>query len=598
MAAPIDPVARADAEEAMLRLRVGTSNRVLLGVSGAGAVVVALAWSSGRWGWLALWFGVMLASQVARIRSEVHACQADSGRPLAQRIGLASVSAFASGAVQALSLLFFPWEDGFEQSLHTVILLVMGTGAVVYTAGHPRTYYPYITPIVVGLVLAWWLGSTAATERPGLALGFGALILVYGFNLVGYARDTWAMFLNAAAMRHHEAQQSQRLAVAVRTAEAASHAKTRFLAAASHDLRQPIHTIALLTGVLKLRHQEDASTEVVTLLDLVVQSLSHQLDDLLDISKLDAGVVKVATQPLSLRRFLRRRLEEVQSDAQAKGLTIRLDAPDDATVDTDPNLLERVLRNLLSNAVKFTERGEIVLSLNAQGDAAVVTVRDTGCGIAIEHQDEVFHEFVQLNNPERDRTKGMGLGLSIVSRLCRLMGVALKLHSAPGQGSTFELLLPLHAVPAAEADHPPQAQQRQQLGLTVLVVDDELLVRGATALLLTELGCLCLLAEDLAGALRSSETERPDFLIADFRLRGNDNGIEVVRALRERYPDLPAAIVSGDIGPAQLLTIEMAGLRLLHKPVRLKTLLDLLHSIPLSAPPAQPPTTARGLPLV
>lgn len=301
----------------MLRLRVRTSNRVLLGVSGAGAVVVALAWSSERWGWLALWFGVMLASQVARIWSEMHAGQAASGRPLAQRVRLASVSAFSSGAVQALSLLFFPWEDGFEQSLHTVILLVMGTGAVVYTAGHPRTYYPYMAPIVVGLVLDWWFGSTAATERPDLALGFGALILVYGFNLVGYARDTWAMFLNAAAMRHHEAQQSQRLAVAVKEAEAASHAKTRFLAAASHDLRQPIHTIALLTGVLKLRHRQDTSTEVVALLDSVVQSLSQQLDDLLDISKLDAGVVQVSRQPLSLQRFLGRRLDELRNDAQA-----------------------------------------------------------------------------------------------------------------------------------------------------------------------------------------------------------------------------------------------------------------------------------------
>lgn len=408
MAESLDPSIRDDAQEAMLRLRVGTSNRVLLGVCSAGAVVAALAWSSQHWHWIALWYATMLASQGFRIWSEVHACQADSARPLAQRIDLAAASALGSGLAQALSLVFFPLMDGFEQSLHTLILLVMATGAVVYTAGHPRTYLPYLAPIIAGLVLAWWTLSAAAQERPWLAGGFGLLIAVYGFNLVGYARDTWTMFINAAAMRHHEALQSRHLAVAVRAAEAASHAKTRFLAAASHDLRQPIHTIALLTGVLKLRHQQDTSAEVVSLLDSVVQSLSQQLDDLLDISKLDAGVVKVAAQPLSLQRFLRRRLDEVQNDAQAKGLSLRLDAADDATVHTDPNLLERVLRNLLSNAVKFTERGEVVLGLKVRGEWAAITVRDTGCGIAPKHQDEVFHEFVQLNNPEATAPRAWG----------------------------------------------------------------------------------------------------------------------------------------------------------------------------------------------
>lgn len=579
MAGGFAPEIRADAEEAMLLLRVGTSTRVLFGVCGASALVVALAWSPlQHWRWLALWFCVVLASQGFRIWSEVSACQSTSARPLSQRAKIASASALGSGVTQAISLAFFPLMDAFEQSLHTVILLVMATGAVVYTAGHPRTYIPYLAPIIAGLVLAWWTLSAAAQERPWLAVGFGLLIAVYGFNLLGYARDTWTMFLNAAAMRHQEAQQSQRLAVAVRAAEAASHAKTRFLAAASHDLRQPIHTIALLTGVLKLRHQQDTSTEVVTLLDSVVQSLSQQLDDLLDISKLDAGVVKVAAQPLSLRRFLQRRLDEVQNDAQAKGLTTRLDAPQDATVHTDPNLLERVLRNLLSNAVKFTEQGDIGINLSTRGNIAVVTVRDTGYGIAPEHQDEVFHEFVQLNNPERDRTKGMGLGLSIVSRLCRLMGVPLKLYSNPGQGSTFELLLPLLSTPAKEWEHLPVQQQRLQLNLTVLVVDDETGVRSATALLLTELGCRCLQAEDLAGALREAKRQRPDFLIADYRLRGEDNGIEVVRALRKLCPCLPAAIVSGDIGSAQLQAIELAGLPLLHKPMRLDTLIGLLGS--------------------
>lgn len=578
MSTLLTPAISADAEEAMLRLRVGTSTRVLLGVCGAGAVVVTLAWSHTMWHVLALWYSVMLLSQAGRIWTEIYAAQVTSGRPLQQRLTFAAWSAFSSGLVQAASLLFFPSEDGFEQSLHTLILLVMSTGAVVYTAGHPRTYYPYMAPIVMALVLAWWIGSTAAAERPWLAAGFGVLILVYGANLVGYARDTWAMFVNAAAMRHQEALQNQRLAAAVNAAEAASHAKTRFLAAASHDLRQPIHTIALLAGVLKLRHRDDASAEVVTLLDSVVQSLSHQLDDLLDISKLDAGVVKVTAQPLLLQRFLRRRLDEVGNEARAKGLSLHLEIDDDLCVFTDPHLLERVLRNLLDNAVKFTHQGSVTLRLRREGGNALIEVADTGSGIPPGQQNEVFQEFVQLHNPERDRSKGMGLGLSIVDRLCRLLSIDLQLRSAQGQGTVFQLRLPLlTATTHRQGDHGATQPPPPALGLNVLVVDDEATVRQATAWLLSEIGCSCMAVEDRATALTAVRAQRPDVALVDYRLRDGDDGISVVQALREQIPGLPAAIVSGDIGPEQLQAVEAARLRLLHKPLSPQLLQMELH---------------------
>jgi signal transduction histidine kinase/ActR/RegA family two-component response regulator len=575
MSSPHAPEIQAEAEEAMLRLRTGSSNRVLAGVMGAGLVIVALGWSGDHWHWLAVWMLMLMLSQAVRIWTEVHAGNPASGRTLAQRIDLARRSALLSGTTQTLSLGFFPFEDAFAQSLHTLILLVISTGAVVYTAGHPRTYYPFMAPIMLGLPLAWWTLSSAAQARPLIAAGFGALILVYGYNLIGYARDTWTMFLNAAAMRHHEAQQSSRLSLAVKEAEAASHAKTRFLAAASHDLRQPIHTIALLAGVLKLRHARDDSAEAVRLLDAVVQSLSRQLDDLLDISKLDAGVVKVATQPLALNGFLRRRLDEVRSEAEAKGLNLQLEASAEVTVDTDPNLLERVVRNLLSNAVKFTDRGRVLLCLSLEDGLAVLRVQDTGRGIAAMHQREVFQEFVQLDNPERDRSKGMGLGLSIVERLCRLMDIEIRLTSQPGEGSTFELRLPLLNRPLQ-----PERQTRSPKialpTLTVLVVDDEITVRTATALLLEELGCRCMEAEDLDSALVAAKAQRPDFLMVDYRLRGAHTGIDVVTALRSLYPHLPAAVVSGDIGQDQLKAVEAAGLVMLHKPCRLETVMRLL----------------------
>lgn len=582
------PIILADAEEAMLRLRVGSGPRVLLGVGGAGLVQVALAWREAPLAGLVIWYLLVILTQLARIRSEAYACKAESGLPLEKRIRLVSYLALASGLVQAMSVLFFPFEDAAEQALHTLILLTLATGAVIYTAGHPRTYLPYMLPIVLALTPAWWFMAAIASERPWLAGIFGILLLFYAYNLVGYARDTWAMFINAAALRHQERQQSEKLAKAVRKAEAASQAKTRFLAAASHDLRQPIHTIALLTGVLKLRHQDGESKEVVRLLDTVVQSLSGQLDDLLDISKLDAGVVKASVQPLSLPRFLRNRLEEVRNEASAKHLGLHLDADQPATVLTDPNLLERVLRNLLNNAVKFTEQGEVRLSLSIEDDQAVVRIRDTGCGIAPERQQDVFQEFIQLNNPERDRAKGMGLGLSIVDRLCRLLDIDLRLTSQVNVGSTFELRMPLQDVGGSNERPLLMSSVSVRPGLRVMVVDDERTVRNATAWLLTEVGCECLLAEDLDEAVRLAARQSPDIVLADFRLRAEETGIAVIQALRESQPALPAAIISGDIGPEQLQAIEQAGLTLLHKPLRAEALLHWLSRHAVAKPHKQP----------
>lgn len=583
MTQAMDPAIRVDAEEAMLRLRRGSSWRVLLSVGSAGAVMVAMAASHTPWWALAGWYALLLISQAVRIRVERFASITGAAHPLNRRIAWMGWAALASGTVQAATLFFFGQEDPVEQALHTLILLVMCAGAVVYTAGYPRTYYPYMIPIVLAVALAWWTVSSAAVGQPWLAFAVGALILAYGVTLVDGARDTWAMFLSAAAMRHHEARQSHQLALAVQEAQAASHAKTRFLAAASHDLRQPIHTIALLAGVLKLRHRHDASTEVVALLDSVVQSLSHQLDDLLDISKLDAGVVEVAAQPLALSRFLRRRLDEFASEAQAKGLRLEFKADlgegDEIRACTDPNLLERVLRNLLGNAVKFTHSGHVRLQLERDGTQAVIRVADSGCGIAPEHQREVFQEFVQLNNPERDRTKGMGLGLSIVDRLCKLLAIDLQLSSTPGQGTEFELRLPLAPTPIRAPGTTPGLVQPNVRGMTVLVVDDESMVRQATAWLLSELGCHCLAAEDRASAMATAAAQRPDLALVDHRLRDGDNGVAVVLALRQQHPGMPAVIVSGDIGPQQLQAVESAGLKLLHKPLSAQALLVELQQV-------------------
>lgn len=573
-----------DAEEAMFAMRPASSMRVLLGVAAGGAVVLGLAWERVAWPWLATWYCALLCVQLVRIIVADRWGHPSSGRSLKQRVRLTAIAALASGSTQALSLGFFPYMEGLEQALHSLILMAIVNGAVIYTAGHPRIYGAYMAPIIASLAVAWFTRSLPTGDKTWLGPVFGMLMLYYGFVLRGFAKDVWGMFLNAAAMRRHEQLQNVQLAEAAETARAASRAKTRFLAAASHDLRQPIHTIALLTGVLKLRHGEGSSADVLKLLTGVVTSLSSQLDDLLDISKLDAGVVHVKTEPLSLSHFLRQRFEEIHHEASAKGLTPKLQLTEGLTVLSDPALLQRVIRNLLSNAVKFTSAGSVSLSLFREGSKAVITVSDTGCGIAPENHRLVFQEFLQLDNPERDRTKGLGLGLSIVDRLCRLMGFGLQLSSTLGVGTVVELQLPIVEICNTNANTTRMPDPAIPLNLCVLVLDDEAAVRQAMRLLLEELGCRCLEAEDTASSLRIARSCRPDFVLADHRLRGDEDGVQAIRMLREVYPDLPAVIVSGDIGPTQLQAMSDSGLRLVHKPVALETLLEILAGFRPSSP--------------
>ena len=200
-----------------------------------------------------------------------------------------------------------------------------------------------------------------------------------------------------------------------------------------------------------------------------------------------------------------------------------------------------------------------------------MVVRDSGMGIPRELQAQVFEEFYQVHNPERDRSKGLGLGLSIVRRLADLLGIEIAMDSTPGAGTAFELRLPLarRPEPAAIKNHP---SDEHYLGLNVLVLDDERSVRYSIRLLLEEMGCTCMDAGSTQEALELARQRRPDLVLADLRLRGNENGIAAIRALRELCGDVPALLISGDTAPDRLQDAQRAGIRLLHKPVGLNAL--------------------------
>jgi CheY-like chemotaxis protein len=318
-----------------------------------------------------------------------------------------------------------------------------------------------------------------------------------------------------------------------------------------------------------MRSLDQASREIVQHIGTAVHALATELDALLDISKLDAGVVHVRREAVGLRLLLERLHDHVRPLALGKGLGTVLECPSDEAVDTDPLLLERILRNLLDNAVKYTDMGFVRLEARRDGDCVVVAVADSGPGIPESEHQRIFEEFYQLDNPQRDRTRGLGLGLAIVRRLVDLVKVQLRLTSVPGKGTRFELRLPAAGATYTSVQLPPG--RPVPAGLRVLVVDDEPHIRLAMKALLDGMGCCTTLADGAEEALRAAQGARPNLVLADLRLRGLD-GIETIRAIRALYPGIPALLLSGDTAPERLQEAETAGIALLHKPVPAETL--------------------------
>lgn len=356
---------------------------------------------------------------------------------------------------------------------------------------------------------------------------------------------------------------------AFEAASRANQAKSRFLAAASHDLRQPLQAASMFLATLRRRLRDESLEELAGSVAACLDNGNSLLDALLDISRLDADVIEPRPERVDLQALLQRIAASFAPLAAERGVTLHLHAPPQS-VHTDPMLFGRIVENLLSNAIRYSPGGRVLLAWRRHGDASVrIEVRDNGPGIPPEEHQRVFEEFHQLGNPERDRSKGLGLGLAIVARLAERLELPLGLRSAPGRGSVFSLVLrraaqPEHPAPVVEA--PDTGCLRGRL---IAIIDDEPLQRQALALWLQELGCEVVSAASGAGMLKqlSARGASPAAVIADYRLRRGRTGAEAITALRARYGEhLPALLLSGDTEPARLAEAAASGLPLLHKP--------------------------------
>ena len=367
-------------------------------------------------------------------------------------------------------------------------------------------------------------------------------------------------------------------------AEAANLGKTRFIAAASHDLLQPLHAARLFTAAMMDR---DPRNELGGKVDASLGAVESLLDALLDISKLDAGAFRPEKRPFALQPLFDS-LETAFAPVAARRTVELVVVRTDAFVSTDPAFLRRILQNLLSNALRYgSAEGRpqrVLLGCRREGENLRIEVKDNGPGIALDKQDVIFDEFVRLQ-PEDDRPReerGLGLGLAIVERIGRMLELPVRLSSAPGAGSTFSVVVPrVPAVVAAPiAPAAPQHVPALEAGSFVLCIDNEARVREAMATLLGGWGCEVATASSQAEALaRVREAGRlPDLVLADLHLDEESDGLEIVEALRASWGrTVPAALVTADRDPMLRLRARARQVELLHKPVKPAALRALLR---------------------
>ena len=372
-------------------------------------------------------------------------------------------------------------------------------------------------------------------------------------------------------------------------AERANHAKSRFFAAASHDLRQPLHALSLFVAALKARNQQPEAQTLIDNIEASTAAMELLFNALLDISRLDAGTLEAHPQHFPLHKMLLDLDQQFGALAAEKQLQLRF-RPCDVTLYSDPLLIERVLGNLIANAIRYTDDGGVLVACRRRGRMVRLSVIDTGRGIPPDQQESVFHEFVQLHNPARDRSKGLGLGLAIVSRLGRLLGHRVDLRSRPGHGSMFSIDVPcgdarLIRPPAAAGTPGPIPDD----ALVVLVDDESAILRGMAELFDTwHIDLVTARSADEAEHWLASLDRVPDVIVSDYRLPDDADGIEVITRLRQKFGrDIPAILVTGDTAPDTILRISRAGFPLLHKPLRPAKLRALLtHLIQQARTPA------------
>ncbi len=484
---------------------------------------------------------------------------------------------FMSGLVWgAASILFFSPDNLQLFNLLTLIIIAMCVGSLGALSSYPLAYIVFVLPAISPMIWRYMNIDNQDYQT------FSALLFVFILALFYFAKVNHKMLRQSVELRFENADLIEQLTAQKEKAEQANIAKTKFLAAASHDLRQPLHAIGLFLGALFDKVEKDDQKIIITKIQKSSDALNSLLDSLLDISKLDAGVIHTENSPFSINSLFDSLKNEFEAVANEKKLRLKF-INNDIWINSDFKVLERITRNLLSNAIRYTNKGGVVVGCRHFQGQILLTVYDTGVGIREDKIDLVFEEFYQLDNPERDRSKGLGLGLAIVKRMAKLLNISLLVKSNPNKGSMFGLLIP------GDFISNPINMTNQTLfeplffdQKCVLVVDDEKEIRDSLAGLLRSWHCKVLTASSGKEAIKIlSKNSKPDIILADYRLRNNETGNDVINKVKILFSDhkISSVIITGDTAPDRIQEANTSGYKTLHKPVSPNELRLLLGRI-------------------
>jgi two-component system, sensor histidine kinase len=561
----------------------------LAGTSLIGHVVLAILSVVVAWGRLSdalllLWMGLMCVLIVARlilIRQYWRGGR-ESGAASGHWVRWFAVSAGLTGCLWgAFGLMFLLADDRASLPYITgAILSGVLSAAVTPLSAYRSAYVVYALPTMLPYVIACFIQD----DLPVMIFGVMAVLLL-GVNLF-YSQKIYSALFEAIRLRYENVELLAKLKLETAAAnaardeaQAATTAKSKFLAAASHDLRQPVHAMSLFLDALAFSGPSAHQQALIRNTQTASQAAKDMLNSLLDFSKVDAGVMKPLAGAFPLQPLLQKLENELRVQADEKKLAYR-SRPTRLAAFADASLTEQILRNFISNAIRYTGTGGVLIGCRIRkcaentmdGDQVVVEVWDTGMGIPAGQIEKIFDEFYQISNPERDRQKGLGLGLAIVKGIAGAMGAKVTLASVPGRGSVFRLHLPLfYGVVGHEIQDAPLLTDFG--GRHVLVVDDDRIALEGMRALLEQWHCSVATAMSMEEAVMQMDARMPDLIISDYRLREGVTGREVIAALRRRAGvDLPCIIITGDTAPDRLREAMAIDAMLLHKPVSTREL--------------------------
>ncbi|HLO78406.1 MAG TPA: ATP-binding protein [Magnetospirillum sp.] len=561
------------------------------------ALVLAALWHQAERSLLLGWLAAILVLTFARValwgRCRHRLTDADAAKwGLRYTLGSAM-----SGILWGSSATLFVHPD-HPGSLILISFVIggMGAGAVTSLSAHLPAFHLYL----LGSMLPLELRLVTLGDQISLSMAGMALIYVLGLIIIGHNFNstlTRSLVLNEenqrllatreeevrmrtadlqAANTDLEYQINERkaaetgLEVARTQAEQANQAKSRFLAAASHDLRQPLQSMFLFASSLHRHVIDKKGTEALTRIERNLDILKGLLDSLLDLSRLEVNVIEPTLASFQLRPMLDEIVAAYARIAASKGIELRYGLCSACMVRSDQTLLGRMVRNLVENALRYTERGRILLSVRVEGETVRIEVADTGIGIPPDETERIFEEFHQVGNPGRDKAQGLGLGLAIVQRLSRILDHPVGVSSRLGVGSTFSITLPLAAETVVE--QPPERTDEAAgngAGRRVAVIDDDPMVLLALSCIFEQWGYGVTMAGSKDEALGQIQSKTvPDLIVADYRLRDGRIGTDAIRSIRIACgSEIPSIVLTGETEQECAVEAESVGALVLYKPV-------------------------------